>query len=75
MFGGLLAGLALTGLTNQARAIDIEDERNNSKMNGYNLIYEARELELSQEVRDGLKQVGLHPHAYVCSSLRSCDAR
>ena len=49
----------MLGGNNSARAIDIEDERNKAKMAGYDIIYEARELELPQDVRDGLKQVGL----------------
>ena len=58
VLGGLVAGLALVGVSNRASAIDIRDERENSRMKGYELIYEAREIELPQEVRDGLKQVG-----------------
>lgn len=71
LLGGLLAGVALVGGTNGARAIDLEDERSNSRMKGYDLIYEARELELPQSVRDGLQQVCqrvsvhiLHKHVY-----------
>lgn len=57
VLGGLLAGLAVLGGSQRAFAIDLEDERNKSRMAGYDLIYEARELELPQEIRDGLKQV------------------
>ena len=55
--GGLLASLAIFSGSHRALAIDLEDERNKARMAGYDLIYEARELELPQEVRDGLKQV------------------
>ena len=52
-----MAGIALVGGANKAMAIDLIDERNNSKMKGFELIYEAREIELPQNVRDGLSQV------------------
>lgn len=42
-------------LTRQAEAIDIVDDRK-VKDTGYNLIYEARDLELPQSVRDGISQ-------------------
>lgn len=57
VLGGLLAGIAILGSSQKAMAIDIEDERNKSRMKGYDLIYEAREIELPQNVRDGLSQV------------------
>ncbi|EIE25851.1 photosystem II oxygen evolving complex protein PsbQ [Coccomyxa subellipsoidea C-169] len=46
------AGLALTA---SANAIDIQDERK-VRERGFDLIYEARELDLPQAVRDGLVQ-------------------
>merc|ERR1712100_29064 len=36
-------------------AVDLNDDRN-AKMTGFDLIYEARDLELPQNIRDGLSQ-------------------
>ena len=55
-FGALLAGIALIGSQGPARAIDVFDDRKVHDT-GYDIIYEARELELPQSVRDGLEQV------------------
>uniref|UniRef100_A0A0D6R181 Oxygen-evolving enhancer protein 3, chloroplastic n=1 Tax=Araucaria cunninghamii TaxID=56994 RepID=A0A0D6R181_ARACU len=54
-FGALLAGLAVIGTQSPARAIDVFDDRK-VRETGYDLIYEAREIELPQSVRDGLEQ-------------------
>ena len=51
-----LAGLAVAKTAN---AVDIKDARK-VRDQGFDLIYEARELELPQSVRDGLTQVGQH---------------
>ena len=56
-FGALLGGIALIGSQGSARAIDLFDERD-VRERGFDIIYEARELELPQSVRDGLEQVG-----------------
>ena len=47
------AGLAVAKTAN---AVDIQDDRK-VRDKGFDLIYEARELELPQSVRDGLSQV------------------
>jgi photosystem II oxygen-evolving enhancer protein 3 len=47
-----VAGLAVAG---SANAIDILDERK-ARQKGFDIIYEARELDLPQAVRDGLLQ-------------------
>ena len=39
-----------------ANAVDIQDDRK-VRDRGFDLIYEAREIELPQSVRDGLTQV------------------
>lgn len=52
-----VAGLAMTA---SANAIDIQDERK-VRERGFDLIYEARELDLPQAVRDGLVQVRNNP--------------
>lgn len=49
-----VAGLAVAKTAN---AVDIKDARK-VRDQGFDLIYEARELELPQSVRDGLTQVG-----------------
>ncbi len=48
-----IAGLAVARTAN---AVDIKDARK-VRDKGFDLIYEARELELPQSVRDGLTQV------------------
>ena len=57
-----LAGLAVAKTAN---AVDIKDART-VRDRGFDLIYEAREVELPQAVRDGLTQVGPQP---LCASL------
>lgn len=58
VLGGLLAGVAaLTASTaNAAVYNDFVDDRK-AKANGFDIVYEARELDLPQAVRDGLAQV------------------
>lgn len=54
VLGGLVAGVAaLTAST--ANAMDIIDDRK-VRERGFDIIYEARDLDLPQGVRDGLKQ-------------------
>ena len=67
----VLAGFAaVAGLVvaKTANAVDIKDARK-VRENGFDLIYEARELELPQSVRDGLTQVGPQ---YCCVRHRKC---
>merc|ERR1712054_182814 len=55
---GLVAGLAYVTLTTQTLAVtpvDLKDDRS-AKSTGFDLIYEARDLDLPQNVRDGLTQ-------------------
>merc|ERR1712110_737507 len=50
--------LVLSNITNSAHsvtAVDLKDDRK-AKSNGFDLIYEARDLDLPQDVRDGLTQ-------------------
>ncbi len=57
VLGGLLAGAAFT-LSGAAQAlsnVDIKDERAVLKT-GFDLIYEARDLDLPQNTRDGMTQ-------------------
>ncbi len=44
-----------------ANAVDIQDDRK-VRDRGFDLIYEAREIELPQSVRDGLTQVRNSPN-------------
>ncbi|KAK9797396.1 hypothetical protein WJX73_003240 [Symbiochloris irregularis] len=74
VLGGLLAGIAILGSSQKAMAIDIEDERNKSRMKGYDLIYEAREIELPQNVRDGLSQARLDPNV-TKSRVKESESR
>jgi photosystem II oxygen-evolving enhancer protein 3 len=49
-------GVASLAVVRSANAIDIVDDRK-AKSTGFDIIYEARELDLPQDVRDGLAQV------------------
>lgn len=55
VLAGLLGAAALAS-TKPALAADIFDDRK-VRQNGFDLIYEARDLDLPQNVRDGLTQV------------------
>merc|ERR1719498_781772 len=61
---GLLNALAFAAAASAAQAaqaatpVDIKDDRlNKPKMKGYDLIYEARDLDLPQSTRDGFDQI------------------
>ena len=57
--GGLLAGVAALGLSaSPAQAVNLQDDRK-VRDKGFDLIYEARDLDLPQSVRDGLTQARL----------------
>lgn len=61
VIGGFMAGVvALTAST--ANAMDLIDDRK-ARANGFDIIYEARDLELPQGVRDGLEQARSDPAA------------
>lgn len=54
---GLVAGIAGLGLVKQAAAdIDIIDDRK-ARDRGFDIIYEARDVDLPQAQRDGFTQV------------------
>ncbi len=54
MLSGLVAGVvSLTAL--KAGAVDLQDERD-VRQRGFDIIYEARDLDLDQSTRDGLTQ-------------------
>lgn len=55
VLGGLVAGIAGLALSKQANAIDLFDDRK-ARKNGFDIIYEARDLDLPQSTRDGLDQ-------------------
>lgn len=55
VLGGLLAGVAAL-TASSAQAMDLIDDRK-AKANGFDIIYEARDLDLTQAQRDGLAQV------------------
>ena len=55
VLGGLLAAAGLVA-ARPAGAIDLFDDRK-VRDNGYDLIYEARDLDLPQATRDGFTQV------------------
>lgn len=55
MLGGFLAGVAAL-TASSAQAMDLIDDRK-AKANGFDIIYEARDLDLPQAERDGLAQV------------------
>ncbi len=55
VLGGLLAGVAAL-TASSAQAMDLIDDRK-AKANGFDIIYEARDLDLTQAQRDGLSQV------------------
>lgn len=58
MLSGLLAGVALTSAKSAfaaATPVDLFDDRK-ARKTGFDLIYEARDLDLPQSVRDGLTQ-------------------
>merc|ERR1712118_490498 len=58
LVAGLVAGLTSEMVTKQSIAVtpvDLKDDRS-AKSTGYDLIYEARDLDLPQNIRDGLTQ-------------------
>jgi len=55
VLGGLIAGVAALTATS-ATAMDLIDDRK-ARAKGFDIIYEARDLDLPQNVRDGLSQV------------------
>ena len=55
VLAGLLGAAALAG-ARPALAADIFDDRK-VRQNGFDIIYEARDLDLPQNVRDGMTQV------------------
>ncbi len=55
MLGGLLAAAGLVAVR-PAAAIDVFDDRK-ARDNGFDIIYEARDLDLPQSTRDGMTQV------------------
>jgi len=58
VLGGFLAGAAALSVANQAQAItpvDLFDDRS-ARERGFDIIYEARDLDLPQNQRDGLTQ-------------------
>lgn len=55
VLGGLLAAAGLVAVR-PAAAIDVFDDRK-VRDNGFDLIYEARDLDLPQAQRDGFTQV------------------
>lgn len=58
-FAGAAAGLLAAGAASAAATpLEIFDDRA-AKKKGFDLIYEARDLDLPQSVRDGMTQVGL----------------
>lgn len=61
MLGGFLAGAALTAskaaFANVATPVDIIDDRK-ARETGFDIIYEARDLDLDQNTREGFSQVG-----------------
>ena len=57
IISGLVAGVAGLGLARQAAAeIDVQDDRD-VRSRGFDLIYEARDVDLPQAQRDGFTQV------------------
>merc|ERR1719359_1515150 len=50
-----VASLAITSSALAVSAIDLKDDRK-AKSTGFDIIYEARDLDLPQDVRDGLTQ-------------------
>ena len=58
VLGGMLAGVAALAAAGSAQAdVTLFDERK-ARERGFDLIYEARNLELPQGQRDGMSQVG-----------------
>jgi photosystem II oxygen-evolving enhancer protein 3 len=55
VLGGLLAGVAALSIPASALAIDLVDDRK-AKNSGFDIIYEARDLDLPQATRDGFTQ-------------------
>jgi len=55
VLGGLLAGVAAL-TASSAQALDLIDDRA-AKKAGFDIIYEARDLDLPQNVRDGFTQI------------------
>lgn len=58
VLGGLLAGAAFIATGSPANAVSGVDLRDDRKVkdNGFDIIYEARDLALPQSERDGLTQ-------------------
>ena len=59
VLGGLIAGVAARTASN-ANAMDIIDDRK-ARSKGFDIIYEARDLDLPQGVRDGMDQIKADP--------------
>ncbi len=59
MLGGLLAAAGLVA-ARPAAAIDVFDDRK-ARDNGFDIIYEARDLDLPQSTRDGMTQARPNP--------------
>ena len=55
ILGGFIAGVAALTTASNATAMDLIDDRK-ARANGFDIIYEARDLDLPQNVRDGLDQ-------------------
>jgi photosystem II oxygen-evolving enhancer protein 3 len=55
VLGGLAAGVAGLFVAQNANAMDLFDDRKARKA-GFDIIYEARDLDLDQRVRDGMTQ-------------------
>lgn len=60
VLGGLLAAASLVAVR-PAAAIDVFDDRK-VRDNGFDLIYEARDLDLPQATRDGFTQARHYPN-------------
>lgn len=57
LLSGLVAGIGGLALVKQASAIEISDDRK-VKERGFDIIYEARDIDLPQAQRDGFVQAG-----------------
>ena len=53
---GMFAGVAAIAAAPAARALDLYDDRK-AREKGFDIIYEARDLDLPQAQRDGLSQI------------------
>lgn len=63
VLGGMLAGVAALAAS-PAQALDLIDDRK-ARSAGFDIIYEARDLDLPQATRDGMSQV--RPPACCCA--------